>query len=206
MDLTTAEWRAVAAGAKRAFRAGRELLPLEDLKSEAVVWLLERPALLERWREEETSSRKVRTVSYRVGVEAVRREQRQRGQTQRVDQWEADVGLIEELLPEAVAGPEAWIGANQSPPDEVKRGRTSPAEGNTFLATMCDISSAFDSLGEQEQFVLRALLIGQYTQEGLAEEMDLDRSAIRRIKKRALNSMLDFLGGLGFSHRRGSHE
>jgi len=205
MDLTATEYRSVTAGAKRAFKAGRELLPLEDLKQEALVWLMERPALVERWREENTSSRKIRTVAYRVGVEAVRREQRQTGQTHRRDQWQADVGLLEELLPEAVAGPEAWTGANQVPPDEVKRGRTSPAEGNNFLALMCDVSGAFDSLNDEQKFVLQALVVGDYTQQNLADDLELDRNAVRRIKKRALNDMLDFLGGLGWSHRGKNH-
>ena len=205
MELTTAEFRAVSAGAKRAAKAGRDLLPLEDLKQEALVWLYERPALVERWREENTSARKIRTVSYRVGVEAVRREQRQIGQTKRRDQWQADIGLLEEVLAEAVAGPEAWIGANQAPPDEVKRGTSAPAEGNNYLALMCDVSKAFDSLDDDQKFVLQALLIGEHSQQSLADDMDLDRNAVRRIKKRALNDMLDALGGLGWSHKGKNH-
>jgi len=205
VELTTAEFRAVTAGAKRAAKAGRDLLPLDDLKQEVLVWLYERPALVERWREENTSARKIRTVSYRVGVEAVRREQRQTGQPKRRDQWQADVGLLEEVLPEAVAGPEAWIGANQTPPDEVKRGTSTPAEGNNYLALMCDVSRAFDGLNDEQKFVLQALVIGEYTQQDLADNMELDRNAVRRIKKRALNDMLDSLGGLGWSHKGQNH-
>jgi len=198
MELTAAEMRAVNAGAKRAHRAGRELVPVEDLKQEAYVWLFERPHTIERWREEKKSAQKIQTVSYRVGVEAVRREQRQIGQTQRVDQWQADVGLLEELLPDALAGPVAWTDPGL-PPEESKRGKSSPAEGNNHLALMVDVSRAFDSLNDQQQFVLRALVVGDSTQQGLADDMELDRNQIRRIKKRALNEMLDYLGGLGFS-------
>ena len=198
MELTAAEMRAVSTGAKRAHRAGRELVPVEDLKQEAYVWLLERPHTVERWREEKKSAKKIQTVSYRVGVEAVRREQRQIGQTQRVDQWQADVGLLEELLPEALAGPAAWTDPG-TPPEENKRGKSSPAEGNNHLALMVDVSRAFESLNDQQQFVLRALVAGDSTQQGLADDMELDRNQIRRIKRRALNDMLDYLGGLGFS-------
>ncbi len=77
-----------------------------------------------------------------------------------------------------------------------KPDRNSVAESNTWLAVRADVSDAFDSIEERHQNVLRLRFNSlNTTLEEVGNELNISPDAARKRVDRAIQAMIDELGG-----------
>jgi len=168
----------------------------EDLAQEAWTWVLEHPAKIEQYRQQEN----VRFAAHALGQDVwkvmeryARREKAARGGYQEDDEIFISDAVISVVLPSVLKG-------DPTPPvrDGERVANTSdPAEGGGWLATFMDIKLAWeraDLTGPQ-----RDLMVSYYrdgvTQTEIADALGIGQTGVTKRLKVARAKLIDKLGG-----------
>jgi DNA-directed RNA polymerase specialized sigma24 family protein len=102
--------------------------------------------------------------------------------------------MIRELIPDML-NEESWIFNSVQDNSELK-GPSRPSEGNSSIATICDVSLAFESLKDNDKAILEDLYGDGGVQYGMvALKLGVSERTVRRREERALDKMVEFLGG-----------
>jgi RNA polymerase sigma factor (sigma-70 family) len=192
--ITESELKLARQGATSAWKSGRGIIDKDDLVGEANLWIVEHLDKVRQWRDEgRHGQNKLRNACRQRCLTVVARERRRQSQLTRGDLAYYTPQVLRELLP-AIFHVEDWVSG------EVRTGETRapsrPSEGNTRLAMIVDVRSAFDSLPPKD----KTLLIDLYADGGLAvqivaAQLEVSERTVRRREERALDKMVERLGG-----------
>lgn len=195
MELTDRELQIITQGATNAHRSQREFLPLPDLINEGVLWALEHPKKIEMWRDKGKHGQNLLRFSVKQAcLSLIGKERRRIYHLERGDIAYYTPAVVREVLPD-IFDIDDWLTASSNDSERVS-GTSRPSEGNTRLATVIDVKFAFDSLSEDDQTLLHELYAdGGVTHQVLAATFDVAEKTIQRREQRAVQRMVDKLGG-----------
>lgn len=192
--ITDNELKLARQGAMSAWRSGRGVVDQDDLVAEAHLWMVEHLEKVRMWRDQgRHGQNKLRNACRQRCLTVVAQARRTRSQLTKGDLSYYTPQIIRELLP-VIFHPEDWVSS------EIHTGETRspsrPSEGNTRLAMVVDVRSAFFGLPTKDQQLLADL----YSDGGLpiqviAAQLEVTERTVRRREERALDKMVERLGG-----------
>ena len=109
---------------------------------------------------------------------------------ERRDEFFYSRGEVKALLP-AMFDPEKWL----DPPQSAGRTAKAPSEGNNWLATLSDLSRAFDQLEVADQVLLRSFHQFGRTNKEMSDAEGITDSTMSYRHDRAVKRLVDLLGG-----------
>lgn len=129
----------------------------QDMAQSGWLWAFDHPRKVIQWFDPEQTEPR---AGERLLAQALRNECHDYGETlkaqhlgySRDDLMYYSRAMVEGLLP-SVLDPEAWLHPEQS--DGERRGRGAPAEGGNWIATLADISRAFEGLDSEDRDLLK---------------------------------------------------
>lgn len=193
LGFSTAQLKAINEGAARAYAVGRGLVEMSDCQQEAWLWVYENLAIVEKWEDSDRRHDKLRTACYHAGLLMVRSVMRANGGSEKRDFATYATGVVQDLLPTVFMDTSFQTG------DEVNeeiRHKTTISEGGTGLAMVADVKAAFKRLTPEQKLILfRLHATGDVSYEDVAKELDMSESTLRRREQRALEAIVDLLGG-----------
>ena len=195
MELTDREIQIITQGATNAHKAQREFIPLPDLINEGVVWALEHPKKIELWREKGKYGENLLRFSIKQAcLSLIGKERRRIYQLEKGDIVYYTPAIVKEVLPD-IFDMDDWLTGSTNDSERVS-GTSRPSEGNTRLATVIDVKSGFEALSDEDKALLRDLYEdGGVTHQVLAATLDVNEKTIQRREQRALQRLVDKLGG-----------
>lgn len=81
------------------------------------------------------------------------------------------------------------------PPSDAPRAGGDPAEGNGWLATMCDVSKAVDGLSNDDQVLLKEHYMFGETYEQIGRRLGVAKVTVAKYVDRAVGRLQEALGG-----------
>lgn len=195
------ERRLAEQAAGSAHRSGRGIVNLDDLTGEALLWMVEHPDKMETWREEgRHGANKIRYACRMHCLGVVAKERKRHSRLQHGDLHYYSPAVLRELLPD-IFDYNNWVGGAPAPTDQI-RAASRPAEGHNRLAMLVDVVSMFSTLPAQDQLLLRQLHYDYVTYEELALTHEVSDRTIRRREERAIDRLVERLGGEPPWHHR----
>ena len=196
MELTDRELQVITQGATNAHKAQRGIMSLGDMVNEAMVWALSHPKKIKLWREKgKHGENLLRFSAKQHALSVAGRERRRIYQLERGDIYYYTPGMVREILPD-IWNIEDWMSSSQSEMTDKIGGVSRPSEGNNRLATIVDVHSAYTQLSAEDQNLLRDLYAdGGVTHQVLAATLDVSEKTIQRREHRAVERLVDRLGG-----------
>lgn len=199
-DFSNGQLKAINDGAVRAYAVGRGLLELQDCQQEAWLWVYENLATVRGWAEKDKRNDKLRTATYHAALALVRSSMMQTTGANRQDFVTYSTAYVQDMLPALFTG--ATFNTGDEVNDEVKH-KTAPNEGGNGLATLVDIKRAFARLPDEQKRLLFLLYHrGDTSYDSVAKELDISAMTVRRREQRALEAIVDNLGGPRVEARR----
>lgn len=169
------------------------MVPAEDIRQELWVWFLEHPNKVKVWELlDGKQSTKLIARSLRNAAKDFCQKEKANAVGYRVeDNYYYDREIVERLLPAVLRG-------DTVAPSLTDLGFTSnkqvAAEGGNWFAMMADIEVALDKLPEEQQSIIYLRFDGSDLT-GLAKELEISQDAARMRVNRAMNNLLNHLGG-----------
>lgn len=170
------------------------MVPVEDIRQELWVWFLEHPNKVKAWELlDGNQSTKLIARSLRNAAKDFCQKEKANAVGYRVDDlYYYDREVVELLLPAVMRG-------DLVAPSLVDLGFSSTrkvaAEGGNWFAMMADIQQALSKLPE-EQFNLIYLRYAESSDMAIvAKELSISQDAARMRVNRAMNNLINFLGG-----------
>jgi len=194
MDMTTG---LISVASRTVARRFQGFVTPEDVKQECYVWCMRRHDKVAQWLDVDQSDRQAVkaganqfiTTMYRV-AEVYARGERAIILGYRIeDEWFANTGVIAELLPIVLAG---GYDGYEAPEGDGSRSRRDPAEGNSKLAQLADVTAAWQAHPDP---LLERLYGTSATRDQIADEWEISRPTLKDRERKALKKMVDFLGG-----------
>lgn len=165
----------------------------DDFVNECYLWLFEHPEKLAEFLEHEHADRLIartlRNHCYDYGETL----KAQHLGYSRDDLAYYSRNMCRELLP-SLWDQEAWL----EPPvaeETAGRGGGDPATGGNWIATLADLSRAYDQLREEDRDLLAAFHRDSYTNKLMAEMHDVTEQTMSYRHDRAIKRLVDILGG-----------
>lgn len=195
MELTDRELQIITQGATNAHKAQREFIPLPDLINEGVLWALEHERKVVLWREKgKYGENLLRHSVKQAALSKIAAERRRIYKLERDDIAYYTPAVVREILPD-IFDPDDWLSSSMNDQERVK-GTSRPSEGNTRLAAVVDVRSAFYTLNEDDQGFIRDLFQdGGLTHQVMAATLDVAEKTVQRKEQRIIQRMVDRLGG-----------
>lgn len=170
----------------------------EDFAQELRIWALENQDIVAEWLDPEVTDEKygmkqlVKALEnecndYAVDIKA------QAVGYHREDLYWYGRNELRALLP-AMFDPESRTNPPQSD-DDSGRSSKSDAEGGNWVATLADVSRAYDALGREDKFLLSRFHRDGFTNKEMAKALDVTEAMMSYYHSRALNRLLDNAGG-----------
>ena len=193
-SITDLELKLARQGATSAWRSGRGVVDKEDLIAEANLWIVEHLEKVTHWREQgRHGQNKLRNACRQRCLTIVARERKRRSRLQVGDLAYYTAQMVREMLP-MIFHVEDWV-SGEVLSDE-RRAPSRPSEGNTRLAMIIDIRSAYEALPEKDRMLLRDLHCdGGVPVQVLALQLEVTERTVRRREERALDKIVEQLGG-----------
>lgn len=170
------------------------MVDADDIRQELWVWFLEHPNKVKAWEKlDDKQSVKLIARSLRNAAKDYCQKEKAKIAGYRVeDNYYYDKNVLELLLPAVLRGDSSAPALNDIGFTASKK---VASEGNNWLAMVADIEKALSKMSE-EQFIVIYHRFGDGADNStLAEELEISEDAARMRVNRALNSLLNILGG-----------
>ena len=170
------------------------MVEVDDVRQELWLWFFEHPNKIKVWEELDIkSSTKLFARSLRNAAKDYCQREKAKAVGYKVeDLYYYDKELLEKLLPSVISGDRTAPSLNDLGYTNNKK---VVSEGNNWFAMVADIEKALDKL-THEQKTMMYLRFGEgCTIETLAKELSISVDAARMRVNRAMNNLLNFLGG-----------
>jgi RNA polymerase sigma factor (sigma-70 family) len=165
-----------------------------DIRQELWVWFLEHPNKVQVW-ESLDGKQSVKLIAKSLRNEAKDYCQKQKAHSvgYRVeDNYYYDKELIEVLLPSVLRGDTVPPAVNDNLSTNTNR---VVSEGGNWFAMMADVSRGFKRLTEEQQSIIYLRFGDGCDNKTFATEMAISEDAARMRVNRALNNLVNILGG-----------
>jgi len=173
------------------------MIDRQDISQELWLWFATRPNKLRDWYDNFESKDRDKLVAKSLRNAALKfctKEKAKSAGYEVTDNFYYQPQIIEEFLPYILNDSYMLpVGVNDV---NYKPDRNSVAESNTWLAVRADISEAFETIEERHQNVLRLRYNSiNTTLEQVGSELNISPDAARKRVDRAIQAMIDELGG-----------
>lgn len=177
---------------RKGFRYGADSA---DFAQELYIWVIEHEDKLNEWLDPESYDEKsaVKLIARAMDNECrdyLRDIKAQSLGFERRDEFFYARGEVKSLLP-AMFDPEKWL----DPPQSEGRSVKAPAEGGNWIATLADLSRAFDQLSVEDQVMLRAFHEAGYSNKAMADVHGVTDSTMSYRHDQAVKRLVNVLGG-----------
>lgn len=170
----------------------------EDFEQELRIWAVENQAQVAEWLDPDVTDEKygmkqlVKALENECNDYAVDIKAQATGY-HREDLYWYGRNELKALLP-AMFDPESRVNPPQS--DDIGgRSSKSDAEGGNWVATLADVSRAYDALGREDKALLRMFHLGGWSNKEMARRYETTEAMMSYYHSRALNRLLDNAGG-----------
>lgn len=192
--MDTDKYEGLVGGIAYEFSRKFHMCDAEDIRQELWVWFLEHPNKVKTWEELDIKqSTKLIARSLRNAAKDYCQKQKAQAVGYRVeDNYYYDRELVEILLP-------AVIRKDLNAPALTEIGFTSTkkvaSEGGNWFAMMADIDRAMDRLTLEQKTVIFLRFGDGCDNKTFAKELGITEDAARMRVNRAINNLINFLGG-----------
>jgi len=194
MDMTT---HLISIASRTVARRFQGFVTSDDLRQECYLWCMRRHDKVAQWLDVDQSDKaavksganQFMKTMYRVAEVYARKERADILGYRIEDEWFANTGVIAELLPIVLAG---GYDGYEAPEGDGSRSRRDPAEGNSKLAQLADVTAAWQAHPDP---LLERLYGTSATRDQIADEWEISRPTLKDRERKALKKMVDFLGG-----------
>lgn len=191
----------------RTVRRSYPMVDTDDLIQEALLWAVQHPGTLQRYLEDDEGIPKVMGAMKNTCRDyAVRQRALARGDDHFIDDAFYSLDMLKGREATGVRGllhhvfdDESWT--NPPRPEGESTARVGdPAEGNNWLATLADVSSALDKLRQRDEDAADLIEASfhwglTYDQIGLGLEPSVSKQTVSRRMDRAIKKVQEILGG-----------
>lgn len=200
-QLETEVLRAVRNAARRSHTAQRGFVEYDDLVQSGYEWVLMNMAKVKEW-VEDGSTALLQHAVYQYLHNVTMKERYAKDGTRPEDYYSYQYAVLEELLPEVLAGEPNYGGSSSDLNALVRSGR-SPAEGGERMAMIADVKAGMLALNDYD----RELIVLKYTGQGrtdneLAQWFEKPEATINRHVRAALRKIARRLGSEPVRKRR----
>jgi len=171
------------------------MVEVADLRQELWLWFLEHPKKLKHWEKEhdEKNLSKLVAKSLRNAAKDYCQREKAKALGYRIeDNYYYDKQLLEAILPAVFTG-------SRTPPSLTDMGYSNTkkvlSEGNNWLAMCADVDKALTKMSLEQWDILRTRYAHGLEITKMGEELNASQDAVRMRINRALNTLLNILGG-----------
>ena len=211
-DWTTDEWSYLLGISESVGYAVARDFPgvdREDLAQEALMWAVQHPRKMREYLSHEDPQQAGRLLSSSMRNEARAFAVKQRALARGDDSFIDDAWYSKEMLKgfgrsiekrgllHHVFDQDSWLNPEKGESSGV-RSKRDPAEGNTWLATLADVSSALDKLKVENPAAHTLLVLHYqqgYTYDEIGEGLRIPKVTVSRRIDQAVRKIQDLLGG-----------
>lgn len=197
MEISEKEFKLAKQGAMSAYKSGRGVSEFDDLYQDACMWLLHNEKKVAEWREEgRHGENRIRHACKMAALTTVAKDRVRTSGVHASDFAYYTTQMIRELLPD-VFDYEDWVlDSRVERTSDYIKSTSRPSEGNNRIAMLADVKFAFESLRETDQHVLMDLFADGGVPYGVvAATLQVTERTVRRREQRALERMVELLGG-----------
>lgn len=186
--------RCVNSAVGTAIRRHRGYVEEDDLRQEAYLWLMENAELVAE-HVDNKAWRYLTSDLYRSLYKVAMKARYLRDGTEPGDYYFYTLTVLDELLPEALLGPEAVIETQEDLNHQIRAGKPINERGDK-AAMLADVQKAHSRLNEDDKYLifLRYGHVGA-SDKTVAEDLGLPQTTVSYQLRRALRRMADHLGG-----------
>lgn len=195
-------------GADMSRRYRRYGLGQEDAAQQGWLFVFQHPEAIERWFDTDNYSVE---VACKILARSLRNEVQKYGEQVKAqvlgyhadDVAYYDRGMVKALLP-AMFDPEAWLDRGLPPEGEgdedaeaerQRRKTVLLSEGNTWVATLADISQAYARLEDEDKGILAGFHRDNWSNDMMAQAYGLPKQTMSDRHARAIKRLVNKLGG-----------
>lgn len=199
-EFSNGELKAINEGAVRAYTVGKGVVELADCQQEGWLWVFENLDRVRDWRDRDKRHDRLRTAVYHAGLAMIRAQMRDNTGAQRQDFVAYSTAYVSDMLPVLFTGDSFNTGAELN---EEVRHKVAPNEGGNGLVSLVDIRAAFTRLGQEQKRLLFYLYsVPGTSYDKVAKELGVSSMTVRRREQKALEQIVDLLGGPRVEARR----
>jgi RNA polymerase sigma factor (sigma-70 family) len=172
-----------------------KMVEVADLRQELWIWFLEHPKKIKHWEKEhdEKNLSKLVARSLRNAAKDYCQREKAKALGYRVeDNYYYDKTLLEAILPGVFTG-------SRTPPSLTDMGYSNTkkvlSEGNNWLAMCADVDKALKKMSLEQWDVLYTRYCNGLEITKMGEELNISQDAVRMRINRAMNTLLNILGG-----------
>lgn len=192
-EFTNSQLKAINDGALRAFHVGRGVVEFADCQQEAWLWVYENIDTVRKWADTDKRHDKLKNKVFQAALAHIRAQMRNTTGATRQDFAIYSTGMVQDLLPVLFTG--TTFNTGEEINVEVKT-RTAPNEGGNGLVSLVDVKRGFEKLTQEQKYLLFLLYHrGDTSYDKVAKELGCSSMTVRRREQRALESIVDNLGG-----------
>jgi len=167
---------------------------LEDITQELWIWIVKHPGKTERWLEEENGLRSLERALKNAALNFCQQQKAIDLGYSVTDLVYWDQGNIKDMLP-AIFDDDQWVHGPVNEPENGRRSRGEHGEGGNWVASLVDLSRAYDTLPMLDQILIHERFASEVPVKKMAEEHDVSPKTIYDRLDRAVNRLHRNLGG-----------
>jgi RNA polymerase sigma factor (sigma-70 family) len=193
--MVTERYENIVAHVAYEFSRKFKMVEVADLRQELWVWFFEHPKKVKYWEKEhsEKDVSKLVARSLRNAAKDYCQREKAKALGYRVeDNYYYDKQLLEAILPSVFNG-------TRTPPSLTDMGYSNTkkvlSEGNNWLAMCADVDKCLKKMNLEQWTILHTRYADGLEMTKIAEELGVSQDAIRMRVNRAMNTLLNMLGG-----------
>lgn len=193
--MVVEEYENLVAAIAYEFARKFRMVEADDVRQELWVWFLTHPKKVKHWEETLNSKQSVKLIARSLRNSAKDYCQREKAKSlgYRVeDNYYYDKQLVEAILPSVLTGDRIAPVLNDLSYSNTKK---VASEGNNWFAMCADVQKAFGKITKEQQYILTMLYADGLDDGNVAIQLSISRDAVRMRKNRAMNNLLNILGG-----------
>lgn len=190
-------YEGLVAGIAYEFSRKFRMIDVDDIRQELWVWFLEHPNKVKTWEalDDEKHKQSIKLIARSLRNSAkdyCQKEKAKLGGYRVEDNFYYDRALLEKLLPAVLRGDTTMPALTDL---GYTKNKQVASEGGNWFAMMADIEHGLKHLSE-EQYNIIYLRFGDRCDNGtLAKELEITEDAARMRVNRAVNNLMNYLGG-----------
>lgn len=172
------------------------MVEADDIRQELWIWFLTHPNKVKFWEDSLDSKQSIKLIarSLRNSAKDYCQKEKAKSLGYRVeDNYYYDKQLVETILPAVLTG-------DRTPPtfNDLSYSNTKKvaSEGNNWFAMCADVNKAFNKVSKGQQYILSLRYRDGLELGALSIELQASQDAVRMRLNRAMNHLLNILGGL----------
>lgn len=188
--------RIASNAANKVVKQNKYMVEYDDVVSECWSWIAGNKSRVSEWIDSggRHGQNKLALTLYRVGRKYAIKERAAKIGISTSDYYWYTPAVVEEILPD-IFEYEDWVQSGHDQGEKVK-GRSQPSEGGNRTAMMIDVATAYRSLSEDDQAILRdRYSAGGVDIDVLAARLEITSDGVRKRINRILDKMVERLGG-----------